>query len=96
MGTGISPGLFPNTFFGNDFFGDDDFFGFGNKLNQTQRFDDYPSYNYPPQQNKQQKDEKKIMKLEVKETTQESPNANVQTSASKQNLQQQEANSLGI
>ena len=44
------------SFFGNDFFGDDDFFGFGNKLNQTQRFDDYPSYNYPPQQNKQQKD----------------------------------------
>lgn len=40
-------------FFGNDFFGndDDDFFGFNNKLNQTQKFDDYSPY---PQQPKQQ------------------------------------------
>ena len=44
------------VFFGNDFFGDDDdFFGFNNKMNQTQRFDDYPSYNYPPQQKPQSK-----------------------------------------
>ena len=50
---GPSENMF-KTFFGNDFFGDDDdFFGFGNKLNQTQRFDDYPSYNYPPQQTQQ-------------------------------------------
>ena len=50
---GPSENMF-KTFFGNDFFvDDDDFFGFGNKLNQTQRFDDYPSYNYPPQQTQQ-------------------------------------------
>ena len=50
---GPSENMF-KTFFGNDFFGDDDdFFGFGNKLNQTQRFDDYPPYNYPPQQKPQ-------------------------------------------
>ena len=50
---GPSENMF-KTFFGNDFFGDDDdFFDFGNKLNQTQRFDDYPSYNYPPQQTQQ-------------------------------------------
>ena len=51
---GPSTNMFKN-FFGNDFFDDDDFFGFGNKLNQTQRYDDYPSYNYPPQQKPQPK-----------------------------------------
>ena len=53
---GPSTNMF-KSFFGNDFFGDDDddFFGFNNKMNQTQRFDDYPSYNYPPQQKSQSK-----------------------------------------
>ena len=53
---GPSTNMF-KSFFGNDFFGDDDddFFGFNNKMNQTQRFDDYPSYNYPPQQKPQSK-----------------------------------------
>ena len=53
---GPSTNIF-KSFFGNDFFGDDDddFFGFNNKMNQTQRFDDYPSYNYPPQQKPQSK-----------------------------------------
>ena len=38
---GPSTNMF-KSFFGNDFFGDDDddFFGFNNKMNQTQRFDD--------------------------------------------------------
>ena len=49
---GLGGNMF-KKFFGNDFFGDDDdFFDFGNKLNKTQRFDEYPSYNYnyQPQQ----------------------------------------------
>ena len=53
---GLEGNMF-KKFFGNDFFGDDDdFFGFGNKnkLNQTQIFDEYPSYNYPPQQSQSQ------------------------------------------
>ena len=36
------------------------------------------------------------MKIEVKETTKDSPNANLQTSANKQNLHQQGASSVGI
>ena len=53
---GLEGNMF-KKFFGNDFFGDDDdFFDFGNKnkLNQTQKFDEYPSYNYPPQQSQSQ------------------------------------------
>ena len=51
---GLGGNMF-KKFFGNDFFGDDDdFFNFGNKLNKTQIFDEYPSYNnntynYQPQ-----------------------------------------------
>ena len=44
-------------FFGNDFFGnddDDDFFGFNNKLNQTQKFENYSPYHPPPQPKQQQ------------------------------------------
>ena len=47
--------MFKN-FFGNDFFNDDDdFFGFDNKLNQTQKINNnnYPTYNIPSQPKKQ-------------------------------------------
>ena len=47
-------------------------------------------------ENDKEKDEKKIIKIEVKEAKEGSPNANVQTSANKQNLQQQGANGFGI
>ena len=62
---GLGGNMF-KKFFGNDFFGDDDdFFDFGNKLNKTQRFEEYPpysnnTYNYQPQPSSQKPQRKPI------------------------------------
>jgi ADP-ribosylation factor GTPase-activating protein 2/3 len=46
---GMNEGNMFKKFFGNDLFGDDDFFGFGgDKLNQTQRFDQPPFFQEKP------------------------------------------------
>ena len=46
---GMNEGNIFKKFFGNDLFGDDDFFGFGgDKLNQTQRFNQPPFYEEKP------------------------------------------------